>query len=682
MAAEQAAVLQREEWIALLRHVPAFAGLSPAALGALAGALQEEQYPAGSHVITESEQGDTLYLVAQGSAEASTTGSDGPIPLASYGPGEIFGEIALVTASHHRMATVTATTPLTVLLLAADALEHVLQDYPEAEDVLSDAAETMVVAKFLKQASPFARLDPAQSQQLARRLKPLAVQPGIDIMRQGEPGNTCYLLREGQVAVLLSEEGGGDRQIATLGPGTIFGEVALLTDTPRNATVRALEPCRLLVLLRSDLLETLQTDQQLGREMVELIQLRDRPRQVPDIVVSRRTSADGAVITTLKDPRRSAYYRLSPQGYFIWQRLDGRHTLRDLTLEYLVAFKVFAPQAISGMIEGLVIAGFVEAKRARREVADKAGESLSRSRQLSDRARRLVEWHVSIPSPDTALSRLYRSGGWLLFTRPAQILLAAVGITGLVVFAANLGEARRAPSGSGWVLLLFFLIYFIMIVLHETGHALTVKHYGREVPHAGVGWYWFGPMAYCDTSDMWLTDRWPRIVVTLGGLYASLIVAGTSAILAVILGTSVLAAMLWQLAFLSFYAVVVNLNPLLELDGYFILMDWLDRPNLREHCLAWLGNELPRALRNRAELRRHRLELFYGLGAVLYVFVSAFLLLVVYRVIIQGWLDQAMPVLAAASIAWALTGTLVALTLMTLAGDLRTSRRPVGASLR
>jgi putative peptide zinc metalloprotease protein len=174
---------------------------------------------------------------------------------------------------------------------------------------------------------------------------------------------------------------------------------------------------------------------------------------------------------------------------------------------------------------------------------------------------------------------------------------------------------------------------------------------------------------------MWLADRWQRVVVTHGGLYASILVASTSAIIAVLVGSSVLAVMLWQLAFFSAYTVLLNLNPLLELDGYFILMDVLDRPNLRQHCLSWLGNDFPMAVRDRRELGAHKLELLYAVGAVAYVVFSAFLLLVVFRPVIAGWFSHIMPTMEATGIGWCLTGTLVALTLLTLVGDLRSSRR-------
>lgn len=69
----------------------------------------------------------------------------------------------------------------------------------------------------------------------------------------------------------------------------------------------------------------------------------------------------------------------------------------------------------------------------------------------------------------------------------------------------------------------------------------------------GIGWYWFGPVAYVDTSDMWLEGRWPRIAVSIAGPYANLVLGGLAALVA---------------------------------DGYHVLSDLLDRPNLRPRALA------------------------------------------------------------------------------------------------
>jgi CRP-like cAMP-binding protein len=165
---------------------------------------------------------------------------------------------------------------------------------------------------------------------LAARLERKTAPAGEAIVRQGEPGEECYLLRDGRAGVLVEREGGGERSLATLEAGSLFGEAALLREEPRSATVRALEPCELLALRREDLLEAMGEDPHTGDRMLELLRLRDRPRRKPGVEAHHR--ATGETVTTLKDPERGAYYRLSPGGFFIWQRLDGSRTLRDLTL--------------------------------------------------------------------------------------------------------------------------------------------------------------------------------------------------------------------------------------------------------------------------------------------------------------------------------------------------------------
>jgi CRP-like cAMP-binding protein len=129
--------------------------------------------------------------------------------------------------------------------------------HQEARTAFSEAVQALLTAKFLKQASPFSTLDGARLRKLAARLQPKTVPAGATIVRQGDYGEECYLLRSGRVEVVVEEEGGEGRNLATLEAGSLFGEAALLTDAPRNATVRALEPCELLALRRTDLLETI-----------------------------------------------------------------------------------------------------------------------------------------------------------------------------------------------------------------------------------------------------------------------------------------------------------------------------------------------------------------------------------------------------------------------------------------
>jgi hypothetical protein len=122
--------------------------------------------------------------------------------------------------------------------------------------------------------------------------------------------------------------------------------------------------------------------------------------------------------------------------------------------------------------------------------------------------------------------------------------------------------------------------------------------------------------------------------------------------------------------------VLANLNPLMEFDGYFVLIDLLEKPNLRPRALSWLGHDLLPALRTPGGLKGHRLELLYGLGSVLYIAFSAVLTVVLYRLIVQEWLAGIVSDAVAAALAWALAAAVVILAALSVTGELRGARRP------
>src|SRR3712207_3363027 len=169
---------------------------------------------------------------------------------------------------------------------------------------------------------------------------------------------------------------------------------------------------------------------------------------------------------------------------------------------------------------------------------------------------------------------------------------------------------------------------------------------------------------------MWLAGRRERIAVSLAGPYADLVTGGLAALVAFFVPNAVLSAALWEFALVSYIGVLVNLNPLMEFDGYFVLIDLLDRPNLRPRALAWLGRDLIPALRTPGELKGHRVELFYGLASVLYVALMAVLTVVLYRLIMQGWMEGIMPAVVAAGLAWVLAAAVVVLAALSVLSEL------------
>ena len=170
--------MQIVEVLPLLRGVPAFALLPEPALAGLVSAMRRELFPPGSAVVSEGEEGSCLYLIAAGRAEVTTMGVDGPILLATLGAGEIFGELALLAPSRLRQATVTALTPLSTLVLASQTFAAIISSHAGTKELVDTAARVMMTAKFIKRATPFARVDARKATALATRLEQRCVPAG------------------------------------------------------------------------------------------------------------------------------------------------------------------------------------------------------------------------------------------------------------------------------------------------------------------------------------------------------------------------------------------------------------------------------------------------------------------------------------------------------------------------
>ncbi len=150
---------------------------------------------------------------------------------------------------------------------------------------------------------------------------------------------------------------------------------------------------------------------------------------------------------------------------------------------------------------------------------------------------------------------------------------------------------------------------------HELGHAYCCQRYGGKVGALGLALYFGQLVAYVDVSDAWLLPaKWHRIKVALAGVYVEAILALFALWLWVLLPVASLGA---QLAFLFFIVtssrICLNMLPLLRLDGYWVLSDWLEAPNLRTHAAAFSLSLLP-GIRQRFRLSltlNRRLQLFY-----------------------------------------------------------------------
>ena len=353
----------------LLRGIPAFSRLPGAARQALAAHLMEQSFPKHARVLDEGEPADRLFLIEEGEVEVSIQTPDGRAPLSRLSEGEMFGEVGLLLPARRRTARVTALSPLRTSSLRSRHLAEVLDEYPESREVLVEAADQALVRSFVKCTRPFERLTPERLHYLGERLKPLDFEAGTTVFRQGDPGDACYLVRRGVVEV-IRQEPAGPRTVARLEAGEIVGESALLTSTPRDASLQVVERAELLALRRDDLIEALDQDKRVANHVVELMRQRDRPVGKPGIVTQPRPTATGETIWVLADPSRlGAYHQVSSLGLFVWNKLDGTNNVDEVATRYRAERGAVAAEEIARIMAELVKEGFANAKQLDERVA-------------------------------------------------------------------------------------------------------------------------------------------------------------------------------------------------------------------------------------------------------------------------------------------------------------------------
>jgi CRP-like cAMP-binding protein len=663
----------------ILARVWQFRSFSPDTLDALAASSTRESLPKGTVVIVEGSAGIDAFVVIDGRLEVSIAGPSGSLPVAVLGPGELFGEVAIVVGTERRTASVVALTAVTLLRIDGNAFGRAMDDDPRVRAQFEAAADRMAIGRFIKSATVLSDLAPSALAQLAESVRVRLAGAGEIVISKGEPGEECFLVRSGEFDV-IDGEGATERRLARLRAGMLFGEAALLTGAPRNATVRAVGEAELLVLHRADVLGAM-TDRGVADHLLALMQARSRPRRRPGVELHERLTADGTPIVTLKDTTRGLYFRLSREGAFVWERLDGEHTLRDLTMDLYLAYNELVPDVVMDIVHRLATEEFVELERVDEGIAG----APSRRQRLTRKLRVVMEWSFTLKGCDGFFSGVYEAVGRHAFSRAGTVAAVAVAAGGFAAFLAmaqrSAGTLLHAATVARVGIALIPLI-LAAIVLHEIGHGVAAKAAGARVDRVGLGWFWLRPILFVDTSDAWLANRPQRMLVDAGGILVNLVLAGAAGYVALLAANQTVAAVAWVFALWSYVAVLRNLNPLLEYDGYYLLMDALERPNLRGRSLGWIATGLPAALRNGTGLRGHRFELIYALGAVAYIGAITAWTLFAFKFTAQGWVARVVPPeyapLAGRIFAFSLGG----LALFRLIGDLLAERARLLAHAR
>eukprot|EP00929_Paragymnodinium_shiwhaense_P092790 TRINITY_DN5278_c0_g4_i1.p1 TRINITY_DN5278_c0_g4~~TRINITY_DN5278_c0_g4_i1.p1 ORF type:complete len:399 (+),score=137.77 TRINITY_DN5278_c0_g4_i1:152-1348(+) len=226
---------QKERLKTCLKKSFMFACLENSDMELVIGAMQELLAEKGDRLIKMGEQGNYLFVIEVGEIACSIPLNDGVEKVVkTCHAGDVFGELALLY-NCPRAAHVDAVTSSTLWKLDRETFNHIVKEASQQKRRRYDA--------FLSKVPLLASMDAYERSQVADALQSETFEVGAIIMHQGDPGNKFYILEEGAAAATK-----GAQEVMRYGPGDYFGELALIRNQPRAATVTCLTAVRLLSL--------------------------------------------------------------------------------------------------------------------------------------------------------------------------------------------------------------------------------------------------------------------------------------------------------------------------------------------------------------------------------------------------------------------------------------------------
>ena len=366
-----------------------------------------------------------------------------------------------------------------------------------------------------------------------------------------------------------------------------------------------------------------------------------------------RQEKEGSAIYVVKDPVTLKYYRFGQVEAWLMQHLDGTRSAADVAALLKAEVGVNAKAAsVETFVRRLRELGLAE--RGRHERSAMLMEQIRRQRKVRLEANNntLTRMRFSFGDPDQLLGRMTAAMPFF-WTPPFVWASSALFLTYIIMltafwapFTQGLAQLYDPTNYTVSFFLSIYMLSVFILIIHEFGHGLTCKRFGGEVHEMGAMLLFFSPAFFCNVNDAWTFEkRSHRLWVTFAGGWIQLCIAAVAALVWVATepGTAV-----HRVAFLATligggFSVLINYNPLIPLNGYYALVDWLDLPNLRARAFGYLSAVFRRSvLRLATPLppatpRERRIFLVYSILAVLYTILILTVVLRWFSGLLIGW---------------------------------------------
>ncbi len=324
------------------------------------------------------------------------------------------------------------------------------------------------------------------------------------------------------------------------------------------------------------------------------------------------------------DPITARFFRLREPEYWLAEQLDGASSPESIARRFQAKFQLnIQKEDVAAFVEQLDKLFFLETNRSEQEIS-RASYQTRREESLFSR---LLFIRLKAFDPTKLLNilvKLYRPFHSLFWF----VLATLVIIAGIVLFAANQSQFSFSISAifNFGSIVAIVISLFIIVILHEFSHAIICRYFGGEVREIGFLLMYFQPCFYSNLSDAWLFEKKShRLAVKAAGPYFQMILfAFAVCVWRVTMIGSFVNNIAYLIILVTFITFLFNFNPLIKLDGYYLLSDWLDIPNLRSKAFAYIGNLFKRRFlgwpieKLETTARERRIFFWYAFLALLY----------------------------------------------------------------
>ena len=354
---------------------------------------------------------------------------------------------------------------------------------------------------------------------------------------------------------------------------------------------------------------------------LEIATVRPRLQDGAEVKVFRlRWGNDYAMLARVD---RELHFKLEVWEAELLPLMDGTRTVGELVVERMEAGGGLDAEPVTDLVMALQLGGFLDPAPipTGELIADRLDPSSPGRKKLKKFGKTLsIDWKGA----DRLVRASYRYVFRPFFRLPVAIVSGLFALVGLVAFIDveqsgrfTLGES--APAEAAILLALSFFLTF----MHELGHAVVIARYDRKVKSAGFMIYFGAPAFFVEATDSLMLERRQRILQSSAGPFTELVIAGAASLVIFAFPDAPMADVLYKFALLNYIVIFMNLIPLLELDGYWILSDLIQVPDLRPRSLEFIQHDLWHKTRGREKLTPQEWGLgIYGIAGIAFTIFS------------------------------------------------------------